>query len=402
MEIRTFPNEIFEHIFKNFTPHCYTQVGFAGVRVLFPDRSTLDNCSLVCRDFLHLSRATYFDREIYFEQFSALDEESLETLITLLKSPYQTLHKYLKQLILSEYYYERSVPRGPYDIFALTNKLSITKLALKNISANFDENLTQGFGKLTFFKTERMRWLFDDLADFAAHHPVLEKLHIRDCDFYRPREGTMEDKVSMNTRRFSSQLRYLELSRTPADVVLTGLLPLCKLVNLTQVRLLDSAQSGCQERNTNAVQAFFDRHGESISIIKVRNPCAFTKDDIKVGGWTSVLYSYLPKTSAKEVTFDLGFRDKSILKDQLLRDWQVRTLEHLRLECYQWKIDLFETLKKNLTKKRFPALRLIILKENAPGWNEEIAIARDVLKYHFEKLDLSLVFVNFGQDEELY
>ncbi|KAH8923883.1 hypothetical protein BT69DRAFT_131189 [Atractiella rhizophila] len=373
-------------------------MGHGGI--FFPDARTLLTCSLVCRDFLHFSRAVYFERDIFFEQFDARDEISLKKLKQLLKSPHQTLHHYLKQVHVMDSVTD--VPGGGYDIFALTNELAIKKLALSNTSVNFDQNVMQGFGTLTFFKTEHMRWRFDDFADFAGCHPGLEKLHIKTCNFYRPREGTLEEKVSMNTRRFSSQLRYLYLGQTSADIVLNGLLPLCKLVKLRHVKLWDLfVRPQDRERNTTALQAFFDRNGESISVIEVRNP--FTRGDLQVCEWTSVLYSYIPKTSAKRVTFEFHNMEKSLLKDQVLDDWQMGNLEHLRLECYKWTTESFEILKKNLTKERFPALRLIILKESArPGWQQETEIARDMLKRYFEKLEMPLIFINFWLDGKLY
>ena len=78
------------------------------------------------------------------------------------------------------------------------------------------------------------------------------------------------------------------------------------------------------------------------------------------------------------------------------------------------QIEVFDEVLSHLIA-RMEATALIELSErlapinNAPtnvihtlAVDEEIAIAGDVLKRHFEKLDLSLVFVNFGQDEELY
>ncbi|KAH8921168.1 hypothetical protein BT69DRAFT_355065 [Atractiella rhizophila] len=379
----SFPNEIFQHIFDTFKQRCLQQIGPDG-GVFFPASLTVLTCSLVCRDFLHFSRTVYFDRDIFFEQFKAEDEQSLIKLKILLKSPYQTLHPYLKQVLLMDFALTR-IPGGDYDIFALTNEVNITKLTLKNISANFDQTLIQGFGKLTFFKTEQMQWLFDDLADFAAHHPGIEKLHIKDCDFYRPREGTVEEKISINTRRFSSELRYLFFGGTSADIVLNGLLPLCKLAKLTHVKLWDPfRRPHHHERNIKALQTFFERQGDVISTIEARN--SYTPVDIQAAAWTSILHSYLPRTSAKEVTFEFDHRTDPLFWGEAISSWEMHNLEHLRLECHRWGTRLFQALRKNLTKKRFPMLRLIILKENR----------------HFEGLGIRLALVTYWLDGKLY
>ncbi|KAH8923863.1 hypothetical protein BT69DRAFT_1281093 [Atractiella rhizophila] len=355
---RVFPNEIFKSILRHLSQN---------------DPSSLLRTSLVCRDFLDISRREYFHYFVTFRQFAKNDEASLNHLRVLLESPFQTLHRYLKCLNVTQW--SSSSPGEGYDIFGLASVLDLTSLKIRDTYVNCDESLQGGFPNLTSFHAEGIRWRFDDLAEFAQHHPLIKDLSFVRCSFYRPREK-MREKVLANLRRFGSHLEYLEISQTAASVIFDGLLPHSQIDSLKSLKLTDPFDGGMakEEDDQLALQTFFKRQGATLLSLEARQTWSRSYE---AEGWFTHLRDCLPRTSLEEAIFGYargrgyasGKRSEhDFFNEDFFGDWDCPTLKQFTLKHFEWTQKVLDSMKKNITRKKFPILKHITF-EHDGNWN---------------------------------